>query len=283
ALGSGSNSVRARVRRGGERRRRGRLCCRARRSRGARTRLRPEPGAARDAGGVGARGRGARRARSARRCTGREADGWGSGWRGGGRRPRARCGGAHPHRERRADDRRPCRDRRRPGEGGMSEGQLALVGRDVEGLPGRAEQAIGRATQYLLVTQHARGYWHAPLEANVTMEAEYVFFNRLLGRAKPDLDRRMAERLVALQQADGSWPLYAGGPGNISTTIEAYFALRLVGLPPAEPALARARDFILAQGGLARAGVFTRIWLAYFGQFPWAGVPAMPVELVLLP
>ena len=165
----------------------------------------------------------------------------------------------------------------------MSEGQLALVGRDVEGLRGRAEQAIGRATQYLLVTQHGRGYWHAPLEANVTMEAEYVFFNRLLGRSKPDLDRRMAERLVALQQADGSWPLYAGGPGNVSTTIEAYFALRLVGLAPAEPALARARDFILAQGGVARAGVFTRIWLAYFGQFPWAGIPAMPVELVLLP
>jgi squalene-hopene/tetraprenyl-beta-curcumene cyclase len=165
----------------------------------------------------------------------------------------------------------------------MSEGRLALVGRDAEGLPARAEQAIARATQYLLVTQHARGYWHAPLEANATMEAEYIFFNRLLGRAKPDLDHRMAERLVALQQADGSWPIYAGGPGNLSTTIETYFALRLVGLLPSEPALVRARDFILARGGLARAGVFTRIWLAYFGQFPWSGVPAMPVELVLLP
>ncbi len=164
-----------------------------------------------------------------------------------------------------------------------SEGQLTLVGRDVEGLPARAAQAISRATQYLLVTQHARGYWHAPLEANVTMEAEYIFFNRLLGRTKPDLDRRMAERLVALQQAEGSWPIYAGGPGNVSTTIEAYFALRLAGHAPSEPALVRARDFILAEGGLARAGVFTRIWLAYFGQFSWTGVPAMPVELVLLP
>src|SRR5207247_2995230 len=79
------------------------------------------------------------------------------------------------------------------------------------------------------------------------------------------------------------WPIYAGGPGNLSTTIEAYFALRLAGHAPSEPALVRARDFILAEGGLARAGVFTRIWLAYFGQFPWTGVPAMPVELVLLP
>ncbi len=165
------------------------------------------------------------------------------------------------------------------------EGRLALVGGTGagEGLAGRARQAIARATQYLVQTQHARGYWHAPLEANATMEAEYVFFNRMLGRERPDLDRRMAERLVALQQVDGSWPLYKEGPGNLSATIEAYFAMKLAGLSPDEPALARARDFILGHGGLARAGVFTRIWLAWFGQFPWAGVPSLPVELVLLP
>jgi squalene-hopene/tetraprenyl-beta-curcumene cyclase len=159
-----------------------------------------------------------------------------------------------------------------------------LVGNSTEdGLGGKVAQAIGRASQYLFATQHARGYWHAPLEANVTMEAEYVFFNRILGRAKPDLDRRMAERMLGLQLADGSWPLYHGGPGSLSTTIEAYFALKLAGFSAGEPLLAKARDFILGHGGLARAGVFTRIWLAYFGQFPWSGVPAMPVELVLLP
>src|SRR5439155_1037599 len=70
---------------------------------------------------------------------------------------------------------------------------------------------------------------------------------------------------------------------NLSTTIEAYFALKLAGRRAEEPALARARDFVLGHGGLARAGVFTRFWLAYFGQFPWAGLPALPVELVLLP
>ncbi len=164
------------------------------------------------------------------------------------------------------------------------EGRLVLVGSEEgQGLGQRAAQAAGRASQYLFATQHARGYWHAPLEANVTMEAEYVFMNRMLGRDKPDLDRRMAERMLALQQADGSWPLYHGGPGSVSTTIEAYFALKLTGLKAEEPALARARDFVLAHGGLARAGVFTRIWLGHFGQFPWSGVPAMPVELVLLP
>src|SRR5437016_10845227 len=165
-----------------------------------------------------------------------------------------------------------------------SEGRLTLVGGSAgEGLPVRVPQAIARASQYLFATQHARGYWHAPLEANATMEAEYVFFNRLLGRERPDVERRLAERLLALQQADGSWPIYHNGPGGPSTTIEAYFALKLTGMSATEPALVRARDFILGRGGLARAGVFTRIWLAYFGQFPWAGVPSMPVELVLLP
>jgi len=166
-----------------------------------------------------------------------------------------------------------------------TEGRLALVGGSTtaEGLGERVDHTIARASQYLFSTQHARGYWHAPLEANVTMEAEYVFFNRLLGRTRPDVERRLAERLLALQQADGSWPIYHRGPGSLSTTIEAYFALKLVETDAREPALARARDFILGQGGLARAGVFTRMWLAYFNQFPWAGVPSMPVELVLLP
>jgi squalene-hopene/tetraprenyl-beta-curcumene cyclase len=163
-----------------------------------------------------------------------------------------------------------------------AEGRLTVVGAG-EGLGARVEQGIARATQYLLATQHARGYWQAPLEANVTMEAEYVFMNRLLGREKRDIEQRLAERLLGLQQADGSWPLWAGGPGHLSNTIEAYFALKLVGLRPEEPALARARDYVLGQGGLARAGIFTRIWLSLFGQFPEAGLPAMPVELVLLP
>jgi squalene-hopene/tetraprenyl-beta-curcumene cyclase len=167
---------------------------------------------------------------------------------------------------------------------GGGEGRLVLVaGNEAEGLAGRAAGAATRASQYLFATQHARGYWHAPLEANATMEAEYVFFNRLLGREKPELERRLAERLLALQGADGSWPLYHDGPGSLSTTIEAYLALKLCGLKRDEPALARARDFVLGRGGLARAGVFTRIWLALLGQFPWTGVPAMPVELVLLP
>jgi squalene-hopene/tetraprenyl-beta-curcumene cyclase len=77
--------------------------------------------------------------------------------------------------------------------------------------------------------------------------------------------------------------LFYKGPGHLGNTIEAYFALKLTGYPSSHPALVKARDFILANGGVAQAQVFTRIFLAYFGQFPWRGVPAVPVELILLP
>ena len=164
-------------------------------------------------------------------------------------------------------------------------GRLTLVegGAGEHGILVRAADAIGRAQTHLLAQQDARGYWAAPLEANATMEAEYVFANRILGRHASDTERRLTDRLLALQHADGGWPLYPGGPGHLSITIETYLALKLCGLSPDEPALVRARELILAGGGLAAAGVFTRIWLALFGQFPWHGVPAMPVELVLLP
>src|SRR5262249_2579607 len=131
--------------------------------------------------------------------------------------------------------------------------------------------------------QHADGYWHAPLEANVGMDAQYVIFNRFMGRGAPLREAALIDNILANQSADGSWPLFHGGPGHLSTTIQAYFALKLAGRAADEPPLARARAFIHAHGGLARAGVFTRFFLAYFGQFPWEGLPGMPVELVLLP
>ena len=147
----------------------------------------------------------------------------------------------------------------------------------------RVSEGIAAAMRHGFGLQHPHGYWHAPLEANVTMEAQYVFFNRLMGRQRPELDRQMADRLLALQQADGGWPQYHGGPGHASISIEAYFALKLAGLRAEEPALVRARDFIRGKGGLAKAGVFSRIWLSFFGQFPAAGLPNVPVELMLLP
>lgn len=145
------------------------------------------------------------------------------------------------------------------------------------------DHGIERSQQWFFAQQRPEGFWQAPLEANVAMDAQYIVFNRFMGREVPDAERRLVEHMIVTQSPDGSWSLYAGGPGNLSATIEAYFALKLRGRSPQETPMRRAREFILTQGGLAKAGVFTRILLSYFGQFPAAGVPAMPAELVLLP
>jgi squalene-hopene/tetraprenyl-beta-curcumene cyclase len=145
------------------------------------------------------------------------------------------------------------------------------------------DNAITKAQEYFLREQKPEGYWYYPLEANATMDAEYIFFNHFVGRVDEAKHKRLCEHLLAVQGDDGAWPLFYKGPGHLGNTIEAYFALKLTGYPASHPALSRAREFILAQGGLAQAQVFTRIFLAYFGQFPWQGVPAVPVELILLP
>ena len=145
------------------------------------------------------------------------------------------------------------------------------------------ERAITQAQDYLLREQKPEGYWYYPLEANATMDAEYIFFNHFMGRVDEKKHQHLCEHLLAVQADDGAWPLFYGGPGHLGNTIEAYFALKLTGYSADHPALVKARQFILAQGGLSRAQVFTRIFLAYFGQFPWRGVPALPVEMVLLP
>jgi squalene-hopene/tetraprenyl-beta-curcumene cyclase len=166
-----------------------------------------------------------------------------------------------------------------PVEGRMGAGEIVSH----EGLHARVDGAIALASRALLDLQCPAGYWQGLVEAAGNLEAEYVFANRLLGRQRPEQDRRMAERLLALQQDDGGWSLAPGQPSHLSTSIEAYLALKLTGLGSSEPALGRARDLILSRGGLAGAGMFTRFWLACFGQFPWAGVPRVPVEMILLP
>jgi squalene-hopene/tetraprenyl-beta-curcumene cyclase len=147
----------------------------------------------------------------------------------------------------------------------------------------RLDGAIARATDALLARQYAAGHWQGVVEAAANLEAEYVFVSRLLGRRRPEHESRMVERLLATQGPDGGWPLATGQPGHLSTTIEAYLALKLGGVPADAPALVRAREVVLGGGGLARAGMFTRFWLACFGQFPWSAVPRVPVEMILLP
>ena len=85
------------------------------------------------------------------------------------------------------------------------------------------------------------------------------------------------------QREDGTWPIYFGGPSDVNATIEAYFALKLAGVPADDPRMRRARDWVLSVGGVPKARVFTKIWLALFGQWDWRGVPVLPPELMFLP
>jgi len=143
--------------------------------------------------------------------------------------------------------------------------------------------AIQRARAALLQEQEADGHWCYPLEADCTIPAEYVLMRHFIGDVDPELEQRIAPYLRRHQTENGGWPLYHGGPFDISCTVKAYWALKLVGDDIDAPHMRRAREAILAHGGAARCNVFTRIAMALFGLIPWRGAPWLPVEIVLLP
>jgi squalene-hopene/tetraprenyl-beta-curcumene cyclase len=144
------------------------------------------------------------------------------------------------------------------------------------------EGAVQRAVDALLNLQHPQGYWWAELESNVTITAEYLMLHRLLGLPEHEFPR-MAAYLLGQQLDNGGWSIWYGDGGEISTSVEAYLALKLAGLSSQEARMVKARDFILSRGGALRTRVFTRIFMALFGQVSWDGIPLLPVELMLLP
>lgn len=146
-----------------------------------------------------------------------------------------------------------------------------------------AAPQVSAAVDHLLARQHDQGWWVGELETNVTMTAEHVLLLRFLGLPHDGIRDGAIQHLIGQQRDDGSWALYHDGLADLSTTVEAYVALRVLGLSAERAELARARRVIVQQGGLAEVRVFTKIWLALFGAHPWEGVPSMPPELVWLP
>ena len=144
-------------------------------------------------------------------------------------------------------------------------------------------RTIERAQQWLLDEQDASGFWWGELESNASITAEYLLLTHHLGIGDRELWDGIARYLRAQQREEGFWSQYLDGPGDISTSVEAYFALKLAGDEPDAPHMQRAREWIIAQGGIASARVFTKIWLALFGQYDWERLPAMPAWLNLLP
>ncbi len=147
----------------------------------------------------------------------------------------------------------------------------------------RLDRIIGDARDALKAFQSVEGYWRFDLEADATIPAEYILLDHFLDEINPEIEEKLATYLRALQADHGGWPLFHEGAFNISCSVKAYYALKLVGDRPDAPHMIRAREAILAHGGAARANVFTRIALALFGQVPWRAVPVMPVEIMLLP
>ena len=150
-------------------------------------------------------------------------------------------------------------------------------------LGSRVREALARTQARFFQTQRAEGYWLGELESNPTMEAEHVMLARFMGSDEGGRIPRVAEDIRRRQSPDGSWRMYYGAPGDLSTSIECYFALKLAGDAADAPHMARAREFIVAAGGVPKARVFTKIWLALFGQWDWSATPSMPPEMMLLP
>ena len=134
-----------------------------------------------------------------------------------------------------------------------------------------------------MTLQDSAGWWKAELETNVTMDAEDLLLREFLGIGDAAAIGRAANWIRSQQREDGSWANFYGAPANLSTTVEAYAALRLAGDEPEAPHMAAARESVLAAGGIENARVFTHIWLALFGLWEWDEVPALPPELIFLP
>ncbi len=143
--------------------------------------------------------------------------------------------------------------------------------------------AIHKAQDKLLSLQDKRGYWVFDLEADCTIPAEYIMMMHYLDDIDEVLQAKIANFLRARQSADGSYPLFTHGQGDISCSVKVYYALKMSGDSIDASHMVNLRRYILAQGGAAKANVFTRIALAIFQQLPWRGVPFIPPEIMLFP
>ncbi len=146
------------------------------------------------------------------------------------------------------------------------------------------EDVIQSASTALLDQQREDGHWVFELEADATIPSEYILLVHYLGETPNlELEKKIGNYLRRIQGAHGGWPLFHKGAFDISATVKAYFALKMIGDDIAAPHMKRARDAILARGGAEHANVFTRILLALYGELTWKSVPTIPAELILLP
>ena len=143
--------------------------------------------------------------------------------------------------------------------------------------------AIDHGVNYLLSLQASEGYWLGELEADTTLESDYIFYLHVIGKAHPERIAKLANYVRRRQLEDGGWNIYFGGPSELNATVKAYVALRLAGDPADSEQLRRACKRVHELGGLEASNSYTRMYLALVGAVGWEMVPAVPPELMLLP
>jgi squalene-hopene/tetraprenyl-beta-curcumene cyclase len=162
--------------------------------------------------------------------------------------------------------------------------QVASVEPQSSSLTAALERSIEAASSGLLALQQPDGHWVFELEADATIPAEYVLLRHYLDEPiDAELEARIAVYLRRIQGRHGGWPLFRDGDFDMSASVKAYFALKMIGDPLEAPHMFRAREAIRSRGGASRSNVFTRLLLALYGFIPWRAVPVMPVEIMLLP
>ncbi len=164
-----------------------------------------------------------------------------------------------------------------------SERPAQLVRGKIDDIVSRVAATMDAARRYLFSAQHEDGYWCGELEADTTLESDYILLHALLGTSNPERIQAAAREILRHQNEDGGWPIYQGGPSNISASVKAYFGLKLAGFTAEHPVLQEARQCILALGGATEVNTFTKLYLCFFGQYDYNAVPAIPPEIVLFP
>ena len=147
----------------------------------------------------------------------------------------------------------------------------------------RLEQAIERGVEHLLSLRVEQTYWHGELEADSTLESDYIYYLHVIGKADPEKTAKLANYVRRKQLPDGGWSIYPGGPSELNATCKAYFALKLAGDAPDSPQMLKARETVLRLGGLERTNSYVRFYLALAGALGWELVPAILPEIMLLP
>ena len=145
------------------------------------------------------------------------------------------------------------------------------------------ENAINKGAEHLLSLQDKSGYWLGELEADSTLESDYIYYLYVLGKAEPARIAKLANYVRRKQLADGGWNIYPGGPSELNATCKAYFALKLVGDNPKSAHMIKARETALRLGGLEKTNSYVRFYLALAGALGWEMVPAILPEMMLLP